>query len=305
MQHRSAVTLIVLSCLMVAACGGDKKPGGQVVATVDKEEITAIDLKNEMAGFSTADPKIRQAAERQALDAIITRKILAKAAKDAKVNKTPQYAQQEQRVKEGLLVQTWQNQLANAVPPPSNEEVDKFIAEHPDLYSGRKVWLVDQIRMARPTDPTILQRLQPLTTLEQIEEFLRTNRVPAAKGTSRLDALGLPAEVSAQIAKLPPSEIFVIPNQNLLLINRIRETQVVPLVGPPARNHAQQYIRSQRTREALQRQFGGVIQQARKDVKYSKAYEPPAPAKPTAKGATKAPAAPAAAPAGASPAKAG
>jgi EpsD family peptidyl-prolyl cis-trans isomerase len=285
MKRGLPLVLVAIASVMLVGCGGKKQPSGQVVATVGKEEITAIDLKNEMAGFNNPDPKIRKAAERQALDSIVTRKILAQAAKKAKIDKTPTYAQQEQRVKEGLLVQVWQNQLAAAVPPPSGEEIDKFIAEHPTFYGSRTVWLVDQIRMARPSNPAILQALQPMTTLPQIEQYLVANKIPAAKGTTRLDALSLPAEVADQIQKLPPGEVFVLPAQNLLLVNQVRETQVAPLTGQAARNHAQQYLRSARTREALQRQFGGIVQQARKNVKFAKAYEPAPPAKAAPKAA--------------------
>jgi EpsD family peptidyl-prolyl cis-trans isomerase len=297
MKIGPAVAALTAASLLLVACGGgDKAPSGQVVATIGKDEITAINLRNEMGGFSTPDPKVRRAAERQALDSIITRKILAKAAKDAKIDKTPEYAQQEQRLKEALLVQTWQNRLARAVPPPSREEIDRFIAANPNYYGARKILVVDQLRMARPSNPQLLQQLQPLNTMEAIEQLLSANRIQFARGATRIDALSLPPQVLDQILKLPPNELFVLPAGNLLLVNQIREVQVAPVAPQAAVNHAQQFLRNQRTQEALQRQFGATIQRARKDVKYSKAFEPaPPPAKATAKAPQKALASPPAA----------
>jgi EpsD family peptidyl-prolyl cis-trans isomerase len=291
MKSGLAIAAILCAGLALSACGDkNKRPTGQVVATVDGEEITAIDLKNELAGFNAPDPKIRREAEFRALDGIVTRKILANAAKAAKVDKTPEFAQQKKRLEEALLVQTWQNRLTSAVPAPNRDEVDKFIAENPNLYGARKIFVVEQIRMLRPNDPAMLEAMRPLKNLTDVEQLLRTRQIRFAKGESRIDALALPPQVTAQLLALPADEIFVLPNQNLLLINKLINVEVVPVTGPAAVNHAQQYLKAQRTQEALRRQFGSTIQAARKDVKFSKAYEPP---KPPAKAAPKAKAAPA------------
>src|SRR5258706_9600009 len=77
---KSRVTLLaaVSVSLVLSACGSkNKTPTGQVVATVDGKEITAIDLRSELGNFSTADAKVRKAAEQQALNGIISRKLLA------------------------------------------------------------------------------------------------------------------------------------------------------------------------------------------------------------------------------------
>src|SRR5687768_4662333 len=173
---------LIATALALSACGGDKKPTCQVVATVGDEEITAIDLRNELAGFTAPDPKVRREAERRALDAIVTRKILAQAARDAKIDKSPEFAQQQKRLNEALLVQTWQNRLVRAVPPPSKEEIDRFIAANPDMYGARKVLVVDQIRMNRPTNPQLLEGLRPLNTLPEVQAYLTANRVQHARG---------------------------------------------------------------------------------------------------------------------------
>jgi peptidyl-prolyl cis-trans isomerase C len=294
------LALIGLASLSLAACG-KKEPSGQVIATVGGDEITAIDLRNEMKGFSATDPAVRKAAERQALENIVARRVLAKAAKKAKIDKSPDYAQQEGRVKEALLVQVWQTQLADSVPAPSTEEIQRFIDQHPDYYAAHKIWTVDQIRMPRVNNPTVLEGLRPLKTLPEIEAFLTANKIPSTKGATQVDVLTLPPELLTQIQKLPPGEIFVLPAQNLLLVNQIRETREVPFTGSGANNHARQFLLNTRKREVLQRQFGSLVQQGKKDVKYAKGFEPPAPpkagSKPPAKAApAAAPAAPAAKP---------
>ena len=67
------VILMTVAAASLSLGGCDKikhliggKPSGQVVATVNGDEITALELKAEMGGFSSRDPKIQKAAEQQA-----------------------------------------------------------------------------------------------------------------------------------------------------------------------------------------------------------------------------------------------
>ena len=73
-------------CTGLSACqfpqfGAAKAPVGQVVATVDGQEITVRGLNAELGGFATADPNVRAAAASATLRAIISRTILANAAR--------------------------------------------------------------------------------------------------------------------------------------------------------------------------------------------------------------------------------
>jgi EpsD family peptidyl-prolyl cis-trans isomerase len=299
MKLGSIGLLGAVACLALTGCSDKpKEPKGQVIATVGKEEITAIDLRNEMGSVSIPDPKMRRAVEQRALDSIITRKWLAQAAEKAKIDKTPEYAQQKARLEEALLVQTWQNKIAKMVPPPTSEEANAFMQQHPEMYAQRQIFVAEQLRMVRPANNQVLEAMRPLNTMEQVEQFLTANRIPYQKGEFRFDAVQIGPQLTAQINKLPPNEVFVIPSGNLLLVNRLKETVVVPFTGQQATQHALNYLRSTRTQEAIRRQFGSVMQGAKEQVKYSKAYQPAPPQKAAAQPK------PAAAPAAAAPAAA-
>ncbi len=294
---------VAVAALCVALSGCSKKePTGQVVAVLDKQEITATDLTNEMRGFTPPNAQVRRQAEQAALDQILARRALAAAAKKAKIDKTPGYAQQEQRVLDALLVQTWQESIAKSVPAPSKEEIDKFIASNPDVYGQHKIFTVDQVLVPRAVNPAVLQQLAAVKTLPGVTALLTQNGIEFRQNREKLDALALNPQIVSQIVKVPENDIFVIPSGQLLSFNDIVETQVQPVPEQLAVRHATQLIKTQRTQEAIQRQFQGVMAQARTKVKYAKAYEPP---KPPAGGAAPAPKAAPAAPAAAPPAKAG
>lgn len=292
MRLNRGVLLAAAACIALSGCGDkDKQPKGQVVATVDGQEITATDLRNELSGFNAPDAKIRLQAERRALDTIIVRRVLAAAAEKAGVAKTPEFAQQEKRLNETLLVETWQASIVKSIPVPSVEEVERFIASRPDLYAQRKIFEVDQVRFAIPSGASWAEALRPLKTLEDVTALLAERNVKFRQDRSQIDVLSVDPQVVAQIVALPPGEVFVVPNNDMVVANRIQSTRVEPVSNEIATRHATAYLKSQRTQETIQRQFGALLAAAKKDVVYSKTYQPPAPPKPAAKAAAAAPAA--------------
>lgn len=301
LRARFGYVAVAALCVALSGCG-KKEPTGQVVAVLDKQEITVTDLTNEMRGFSPPNAQVRKQAEQAALDQILARKALAEGAKKAKIDKTPGFAQQEQRVLDALLVQSWQETLSKAVPAPSKEEVDKYIAANPDVYGQHKIFVVDQVRIPRAVNPAVLQQLAAVKTLSGVVALLGQNGIEFRQSREKLDALALNPQIVSQIVKLPPDDVFVFPIGQILAFNHVVEVQVQPAPEQLAVRHATQLIKNQHTQEAIQRQFQGVLAQARTKVKYAKAYEPP---KPPAKAATPAPKAAPAAPAAAPPAKAG
>ena len=286
MNYLKAGLLVSTVCLALAGCrlpeiGGAKQPTGQVVATVGDREITLRELRAETAGAATpADPKARKAQDQAAIKNIIARVVLSKVARDQGVDKTPDFVLQKDRVIDGLLVQSLQKKIVSAVPVASSEEAQSFVASHPNIFIERKVFLVDQIRMPRPSDPSVLKALEPLKTLEQIEAELKKDHIPYQRAAGSLDAVGPDPRLIDAILKLPPGEIFVVPGPEGMLVNQIKETKVVPFTGEAATNYAQRLIAQQRAQETLNRTFSGYLQAAAPTIRFNKDFAPATPAGP-------------------------
>ena len=269
------------ACLALGACkipglGGDKTPTGQVVATVDGQEITLRDLQNEMGGATFPDPKARRAAEIRVLDNIIGRTVLADAARKQGLEKTPQFAINKKRALDALLVQTLEQKIVSSVPQPTKDEAESFVAAHPDIFAERKIFSVDQIRMPRPSDPAVLKALVPLKTMEEIESLLKADNIPYQRVATSLDSVGTDPRLLDAINKLAANEVFVIPGGDGLLVNVIRDSKTTPFTGPAAVDYARNLIARQRSQESAARAFNDILAKARETVKFNKDYQPTA-----------------------------
>lgn len=252
-----------------------KAPTGQVVATVGDKEITLRDLRAEMTGQQPADPKLAKQAQQATLRNIVGRAVLAKAALDQGVDKTPDFAIAKQRLIDSLLVQGLQTKITSGIPPVTKDEADRFILAHPDIFAQRKVWAIDFIRMTRPEDPAVVKALEPLKTLDSVDALLTQDKIPHQKSSGNLDSVGADPRMVDAIMKLAPGEVFVIPNGSTLLVNQIRDTKIVPFSGPAATDYAQKLILRQRSQEAVNRQFNQIISKAAPTVHFNKDYAVP------------------------------
>lgn len=288
----------LLACIAVSGCGmiggGSKAPEGQVVATVNGEEITVTELNRELGGASSANPEERKAAEQAALQSIITRKLVAQAAEEQELDKTPAFAQQELQAKEAMLIGAMQRKIASTVVNPTRADAERFVSEHPQMFADRRVMVVDQIVVGK-FDQALMKEFEPLTTLEQIEAVLVRENLDFQRTTTVLDTLNAPEGLTSTLMKLPPGEVFIFPRGNAVFVNQIRDSRVMPFVGDRAINYAMAGLKSQRSQEAVAKQVEAMRKGAEDKITYNEKYKPTKP-KPGAAPAAKA-AAPAAAPA--------
>jgi hypothetical protein len=205
-------------------------------------------------------------------------------------------------MEEALLVQAWQNKIVKAVPPPSKDEIDQFVAAHPELYGARNVFLIDQIRFPLPSDQAVLKKIEPLNTLQDVARVLSENNVRFRASKEAIDPLAVGPDLIAAIVKLAPGSLFVVPMGQVVTVNQVYQTVPAPVPSEIAYKHATQVITQQRSQLAVRKEFGGAMAAAKEKIKLNKAYEPPAAPKAPAKGKAAPAPAPAAAPPAAAPA---
>jgi EpsD family peptidyl-prolyl cis-trans isomerase len=291
---RTLVLAVVLAtgvtlsgCDQIKKLVGGGKPTGQVVATVDGEEITALELRQELGNFTSRDPAVMKRAQQQALQQIIMRRILVDKAKEQKLDKTADYSLQLRRGEENLLVQLYQRKIAASLAVPSRQEAEDYIAANPDKFTNRRVLIVDQVISAPSKIPP--ERFRPLNTLEEVRALLDAESVPYQVNVATLDTLTMDPRLLAEINKLPAGEVFVLPRGQALLFNRIADARSAPFGGEPARNYAINTLRSERAQKAVVQQVEVLRKGAEQSITYSDAFKPPPPPKAQPKAAPPAP----------------
>ncbi|MFN3371521.1 MAG: hypothetical protein ACK4Z0_08350 [Sphingomonadaceae bacterium] len=259
--------LLAAAALTLSGCGliggGDKEakaPTGQVVATLDGQEITALEVNAELAGTPIPPTMTRRDAEKAALNNIITRRMLVKAAEEQGLHKTPEFLLQQRRAIEQLKVQALARDIAQKVVAPTRDEAVKFMDENPSMFRERRVMTVDQIQFIRPDNIAELG-FEQAKTMEAVEALLNANNIPFRRQPATLDTLGANPAFVGELNKVldkNPKELFMFASNvpgapgPVMLVNQVQATRVEPFTGDKAREFATNFLRNQRIQTALE-----------------------------------------------------
>jgi len=282
-----AFLLIGTAALLLAACG-DKggasadKPTGQVVARLNGEDITALEVNAELQGVQIPPNMPRRDAEKQALANIIERRMLKQAAQTRELDKKPQFQLQERRTVEQLHVQALAADVAAKVPQPAREEVDAFIDANPFLFRDRKFFVLDQIQFLRPANIQTMG-FEGAKTMGAVEAILASNNIEFRRQPASLDSLGANPEFVKEIIRVlekNPNELFMFANQQpgapapVMVVNEVKETRILPFTGERARQYASNFLRNQKVQKALAAEREAQRKLAKEQVVFQEGWEP-------------------------------
>jgi peptidyl-prolyl cis-trans isomerase C len=266
-----AATTTVAGCSRVKSLIGGK-PKGQVVATVNGEEITSLDLRSELGGFASRDPKVMKQAEQVAVQRLVLRTLVDQKAKEQKLDKAVDYVLQMRRGEQNLLAQLYQRKIASSVPAPTKQEAETYVANHPEKFANRKILVLEQV-IASPTklDP---QTFKPINTLDEIKALFDSDSIPYQENVAVLDTLTTDPRMIEQLNKLPPNEVFVVPQQGVLVFNHINQTRSAPFRGDMAVSYSVNLLRQQRVQEAVAKAMQSLQKESEPKIVYNAAYKP-------------------------------
>lgn len=274
---KARVAILMLGVLL-ASCGGKgEAPTGQVVATVDGQEITAAELKLELDGAPTEGPAAA-AAQQAALQNLVARKLLVAEAKRRDLDNTPVAAMLKKRAEDAAVVQLLQRSVADGVPKVSDDEVSEYIRSHPTTFAQRRLITVNQL-LVPAVDRNLVKQMEPLKTLGEVEELLNRNNIKFIRSANVMDSVRLNPDVAAKIASLPNGEVIIMPSGSGAQVSQIVSSRTEPLTGAEAEQFARMLLTRQRTVSQVQEAMGQIVKSGQSKVKINPDYAPKASAK--------------------------
>lgn len=267
-----------LTVVLMAGCG-PRDPGDAVVATVMGEKITAGELDRELRAARVAkpqDPVVRRAA----LEEIVTRKLLAKAARIEGLDRQPQILAAKATADEVFDAKLYQAATLAKVAPPTAAEAKAFVQANPTMFERRTIYLLEELRAPIATDKALVDALMPTKSLAAAEAVLKARGVKYRRVLDTVDTLRANPKLSQAIAGLPSGEPFILPGPGGLIIGSVRGVRPQPLTGPKAEAVARELLLASRRAVAARESIVAL----RKDtVVYADGFGPRAPAKPAGK----------------------
>lgn len=287
-SSRSAAVLMLAAALALSACGEKAKKTGQALASVNGEEITVLQLNEEMqrSGVQAAQ---QDTARKQLLEGLIDRQLLQNEAAKDKLERDPQVMQAIERAKAMIVAQAYMQKRIGSQARPAKGEVEQYYQQHPEFFANRKQFDMRQLVLAtKDVSEQLKTQLDSVKSLEDAAAWLDGHQIKYVRAGLTRTSTDLPPELGARLAAMPKGQLFIIREGERSMLIQITDVKDSPLSLDAATAQIEQFLFNKKNKEAAEAEIKRLRSTAK--IEYFN------------KADTTAAAAPAAAPAAASPA---
>lgn len=242
---------LVIAAAALSACGdkaAEKKPG-QTLASVNGEEITVLQLNEEL---NRAGPAVAQqeAARKQLLEALIDRQLLQNEANKEKLDRDPKVVQAIERAKALIVAQAYMQKRVGNVPRPTKEEVAAYYSQNPQFFANRKSFDMRQLVVAtRDVTDEVKKAMDGAKSLEEVAVWLDANGVKFQRGQLTRTSAELPPELSQRLLAMPKGQLFIIREGERSMLISIADTREAPVTLEQASAQIEQFLFNKKNKE--------------------------------------------------------
>jgi EpsD family peptidyl-prolyl cis-trans isomerase len=252
-------TALLTTALVVtlAACGNkeDKKIATQVAAKVGSEEISVHQINQVLSRTNTngATPQATQRMGREVLEKLIDQQLAVDQATENKLQRSPEVVAQIEAARRDILARAYIQQITSSIPKPTDAETKKYFTEHPQLFSERRVYNVQEI--VTSNTPDLADQLRPLVTagrpIEDTAALLKSKNIQFGGGSATRAAEQIPLEILPRVHALKDGQSTLIETPQNLTVLRIVSSQSAPISQEAALPRIEQFLMNQRAGDAV------------------------------------------------------
>jgi EpsD family peptidyl-prolyl cis-trans isomerase len=239
--------------VLVSACNSkvEQKPG-QALANVNGEEITVMQLNDELSR-SNAPATQQEAARKQALEALIDRQLLISEAAKEKVDRDPRVVQAIERARSVILAQAYMQKRLGTPAKPTAAEVEAYYSQNPQFFAQRKHFDMREIILpTREVNDELKAVMDKTRSLDDVAAWLDQHKVKYQKAQLSRSGSELPPELSAKLLALAKGQLFIVREGERSMLVTIADIRSSPVELDAARPQIEQYLVAKKGKESAE-----------------------------------------------------
>ncbi|MDP2881228.1 MAG: EpsD family peptidyl-prolyl cis-trans isomerase [Azonexus sp.] len=268
MNKLKTISAVVLSTLVLGACGDrpPEKKATQVAAKVNDGEISVHQINFVLQRTPNIPADKADAAKRQVLESLIDQELAVQQAAEAKLDRTPNVMQAIESSRREILARAFIEQKVSKEGKPSAEEIKKFYDEHPELFSNRKIYRLEE--MAFAATPEIVAGVKAQlgsgkSSVAEVLAGLKAKGVEVTGGVSVKAAEQLALELLPRLAQAKDGQIQMIENQGRAALIIVLASKSEPIDETKARPFIENFISNKQKTELARSTMKELREKAR------------------------------------------
>lgn len=244
--------MVLMLALGLSACGGDKKKeASQSLVRVNGEEITVLQLNEELGRTPPQPtPAAQEAARKQVLEALVDRQLLLNEATTNKLDRDPKVMQAIERAKAQILAQAYLQGRVAKIAKPTKSEIDDYFAKHPEFFTQRKSFDMNQLVIATKdfSDP-LRVIIDNAKSLDDVAVWLDGNKIQYGRNQMTRTTADLPPPLVTKLQGMKKGQLFVIKENDRSLLVGLNDVKDSPVNAEAAAPQIEQFLRNQKSQE--------------------------------------------------------
>ena len=254
-----AVALAATAVTLLAGCGQKKDVapadagGGEVVAKVNGDDVTASQLTIALQKQRGMRPDAGDAASKVVLDQLIDEQIVAQKAVAAKLDKDPKVVAQIEAARRDILARRFIESAAETASKPADDAVQKFYDGRPALFAQRKMYTLQRVDIQAPDTrrSEIDARVSALKTPAELTDWLKSQKLVFTTKQEQDASEQLPPVVLEKLATMTAGQSMVVPSQFGVSAITLVSSAAAPKALADARPAIEQFLANQGRREVI------------------------------------------------------
>jgi EpsD family peptidyl-prolyl cis-trans isomerase len=252
-------------------------PQDAVAARIGGDAISEFELGRAVARLGPMNAAESAQARGKVLEALIDQHLVSNAARDAKLDKTPEVALAMQQAQRQVLVEAYMERLFKDLPQPSAGEIQDYYNRHPELFAQRKLYRIQdlELHLAPGRVAEVEAQLKQSRSLSEFTDWLGAQGIAVQSGEAVRPAEKIPAIMLAQLVNMKAGQVVVVPGgENQVSVLQLLGSQAQPVSLEQARDAIAGLISSGKRKTLLEAEVHKL--RASGKVEYASGFEPAA-----------------------------
>ncbi|HUW29250.1 MAG TPA: EpsD family peptidyl-prolyl cis-trans isomerase [Sulfuriferula sp.] len=247
-MHKMALMLI-LGAVLAGCSKQDTK--SSAIARVNGIPITSAQLDLALSHLNLAAQNLTPQAKNQVVQALVDQQLLVQKATAQKLDQDPAVQQLLQAAHDQVLSQAYLQRAGQAVAKPTEAEISDYYNQHPELFSQRRIYSLQELAIAAPKDriAELNSRLETSHDLGGFVNWLRSQNIPFRTGSEVKAAEQLPMNILPRMQTMQNGQLLALPSANGITVLQIASIQSAPITLGKAHTLIERYLTATKQRD--------------------------------------------------------